>query len=240
MALAPDPSTVPVCTRGLVPPSWDPLILPIDKSGGITSFDVIRKLRRISPVRKIGHAGTLDPMATGLLICLSGRATKLMNHFMEQRKVYTGTIRLGESTASYDAETEVDSRRDASHIADSDIDSVVPHFTGDITQTTPSYSAVKVEGERLYKKARRGELVTLPRRDVSVYRFDVSGRNGSDVRFEIECSKGTYIRSIAHEFGNALEVGGHLVELRRTRIGNVHVDDAWKMDELGSIREQKL
>ena len=237
MALAPDPSTVPVCSRGSYPVSWDPLVLPIDKPGGITSFDVIRKLRRISPIRKIGHAGTLDPMATGLLICLSGKATKLMNHFMEQRKIYTGTIRLGESTPSYDAETEVDVKRDASLVKDSDIESLLPIFTGDITQTTPSYSAVKVEGERLYKKARRGERVTLPTRDVTVYGFEITDRDGSDISFEIECSKGTYIRSIAHEFGEELQVGGHLVELRRTRIGSVCVEDAWNVEDLVSARE---
>jgi len=232
MAIAPDLSSVSVCTKMSVPDVWDPLILPIDKSIGLTSFDIIRRLRRISPTRKIGHAGTLDPMATGLLICLAGRATKLMTTFMEQRKTYTGTIRLGETTPSYDAETEVDERTDASAITDGDVEGLIPTFSGDITQTTPSYSAVKVRGERLYKKARRGERVKLPTRDVSVYRFEVTARNGTDINFEIECSKGTYIRSIAHEFGAALGVGGHLVALRRTQIGSISVADAWKVEEL--------
>lgn len=229
MARVPDPATVPVCTPGAPPTEWDPLILPIDKPGGWTSFDVIRKLRHISPIRKMGHAGTLDPMATGLLIVLSGKATKLMNHFLAQDKEYVATIRLGQSTPSYDAETEVDEETDASHITDTMIAEALPAFIGDITQITPAYSAVKVEGERLYKKARRGERVKLPYRNVTVHSFDVTGRRDHDVNVRIVCSSGTYIRSLAHELGQALGVGGHLVRLRRTRIGNLTDTDAWPL-----------
>ncbi len=232
MPIVPGQADIPRCHRGSIPTSWDPLILPIEKGLGATSFDVIRQLRRISTTRKIGHAGTLDPMATGLLICLCGRATKLMTHFMELRKVYEGTIRLGESTPSFDAETKVDKIRDASDIRDKQIESMLASFTGDIRQTTPVYSAVRVGGERLYKKARRGERVTLPTRDVSVYRFEITGRTGPDLQFEIECSRGTYIRSIAHEFGESLGVGGHLTELRRTAIGDLRVKDAWALADL--------
>lgn len=232
MARVPDPATVPVCTRGILPEEWDPLILPIDKPGGWTSFDVIRKLRGISPIRKLGHAGTLDPMATGLLIILCGKATKLMNHFLGHDKEYVATIRLGQTTPSYDAETEVDIERDASHITDEMIADVIPSFTGDITQITPAYSAVKVEGERLYKKARRGERIKLPYRNVTVHEFEVSGRSGNDVDVRIACSSGTYIRSLAHELGEALEVGGHLVRLRRTRIGTLTDSDAWPLEDL--------
>jgi len=151
---------------------------------------------------------------------------------MELRKVYEGTIRLGESTPSFDAETEIDKTRDASEIGDEQIGSMLASFTGDIRQTTPVYSAVKVRGERLYKKARRGESVKLPTRDVSVYKFEITGRTGADLRFEIECSRGTYIRSIAHEFGESLGVGGHLTKLRRTAIGDLRVEDAWPLADL--------
>ena len=232
MPIVPDQADIPRCYRGSIPTSWEPLILPIDKGLRVTSFDVIRQIRRISTTRKIGHAGTLDPMATGLLICLCGRATKLMTHFMELRKVYVGTIRLGESTPSFDAETKVDKTRDATQIRDEQIASMLLSFTGDIRQTTPVYSAVKVGGERLYKKARRGERVKLPTRDVSVYRFEITGRTGADLQFEIECSRGTYIRSIAHEFGESLGVGGHLTELRRTAIGDIRVEAAWSIADL--------
>lgn len=232
MARVPDPATVPVCTRGNLPEDWDPLILPIDKPGDWTSFDVIKKLRGVSPIRKMGHAGTLDPMATGLLIVLSGKATKLMNHFLEQDKEYVATIRLGQTTASYDAETDVEVERDASGITDAMIEEAIPAFTGAITQITPVYSAVKVEGERLYKKARRGERVKLPYRHVNVHAFDVNGRHGNDLDVSITCSSGTYIRSLAHELGEALNVGGHLVRLRRTRIGGITDEQAWPLESL--------
>ena len=232
MALAPDPASVPVCMSPEVPTSWDPLILLIDKAQGDTSFDVIRQLRRFSPIRKIGHAGTLDPMATGLLICLSGRATKLMNHFLGQSKVYVGTIRLGQTTPSWDAETAVIEEVDASHITNEVLSNAIPDFIGDIVQTTPVYSAVKVEGERLYQKARRGEKVKLPTRQVTVHSFDILERRGADVDFEVSCSSGTYIRSLAHELGQQLGTGGHLVALRRTAIGETSVDGAWKVDDL--------
>ena len=122
MALAPNPESVPIFRVGSKLDGWDPLVLLIDKPKGLTSFDVIRRLRRIAPIRKIGHAGTLDPMATGLLICLSGKATRLMNHFMGQQKVYTGVIRLGQTTPSFDAETEVNEEKDASNVLDKDIE----------------------------------------------------------------------------------------------------------------------
>lgn len=243
MARAPDPTTVPVAKQGTLPASWDPLILPVDKPGSWTSFDVIRKLRRVSPIRKMGHAGTLDPMATGLLIVLSGKATRLMNHFLGQEKEYEGTIRLGQTTASWDADTEVQEEKDASGVTDAMILQAIPAFTGDITQTTPAYSAVKVEGERLYKKARRGERIVLPTRSVTIHAFEVLNRAGRDIDVRITCSSGTYIRSLAHEVGQALGVGGHLSRLRRTRIGSLHVDDAWDLasliDQAEAAREEK-
>ena len=211
---------------------WSRLVLLVDKPGGLSSFDVIRRLRRIAPLRKIGHAGTLDPMATGLLICLAGRATKLMESFMGEDKVYTGTVRLGEVTPSYDADTEVVERTDASHVKIDDVRDAASKFMGEIVQQTPAYSAVKVGGERLYKKARRGEDVKRPPRIVSVERFDITEMDGADVRFEVACSKGTYIRALAHDIGQELGVGGHLVALRRTKSGPISVDDAVPLEEL--------
>jgi len=232
MALAPDPSTVPVSKKGELPLSWDPLILAVDKPMEWSSFDVIRKLRGLSPIRKMGHAGTLDPMATGLLIVLSGKATKLMNHFLGQDKEYEATIRLGQTTASWDAETDVLEEKDASGITEDEIEEALQAFRGNITQITPAYSAVKVEGERLYKKARRGERIILPTRSVTVHSFDLLHKQGADVGVRISCSSGTYIRSLAHELGDALGVGGHLVRLRRTRIGSLMANEAWGVHEL--------
>lgn len=208
---------------------WTRLVLPIDKPGGYSSFDVIRRLRRISPIRKIGHAGTLDPMATGLLICLCGRATKLMESFMAEDKIYTGVIRLGQETASYDAETEIVRERSVVGVTDSALSDAAAGLTGEITQLTPVYSAVKVGGERLYKKARRGEKPPRPPRQVTVKRFEPVRINERDVRFEVACSSGTYIRSLAHDLGQTLGVGGHLIELRRVRSGSLHADDAWPL-----------
>jgi tRNA pseudouridine55 synthase len=177
-------------------------------------------------------------MATGLLICLVGRATKLMETFMGQPKVYTGTFRLGEVTPSYDAETEVTERKPWAHISGADLDSARQQFLGDIEQITPMYSAVKVQGERLYKKARRGEEVARPPRHVHIERFELTGREGADVSFEVACSKGTYIRSLAHEMGEVLGVGAHLTALRRTAIGPHRVEDAWALDDLAQALEE--
>ncbi len=211
----------------------DPAILLMDKPGGLSSFGVIRRLRPLLGTKKIGHAGTLDPMATGLLICLVGRpATRLQDQFMGLPKTYTGTLRLGETTPSYDAESDVIERADPSHVTDSDLDAARQAFLGEIKQRPPMYSAVKVEGERLYKKARRGETVERQPRPVTIYRFDLTARRGPDVDFAVECSKGTYIRTLAHDLGQSLGVGAHLTALRRTAIGPFSVDEAWTLDTL--------
>jgi tRNA pseudouridine55 synthase len=215
-----------------VPTSLDRAVLLMDKPGGWSSFDVIRSLRRILQVRKIGHAGTLDPMATGLLICLAGRATKLMTAFMTLPKVYEGVLRLGEVTSSHDAETEVVERHEWRHLTMEDLERARTGFVGDVEQLPPMYSAVKVEGERLYRKARRGEEVVRPSRAVHIASFDLMGRDGPDVSFRVHCSKGTYIRSLAYDFGKSLGVGAHLVALRRTAIGSYTVDRAWRPEQL--------
>lgn len=221
-----------VCLYPDLPQEFTEAVIPIDKEKGWTSFDVVKKLRGIVKVRKVGHAGTLDPMATGLLILLVGKATKRMNEFMEQQKEYTGIIRLGESTPSYDAETEVIRRADTDHLTRTAIEEAVNAFRGEIRQEPPMYSALKVGGERLYKKARRGETIERKKRDVTIYRFNVDSADKNEVHFTISCSKGTYIRSIAHDLGEALQVGGHLSKLRRTSIGSVHVNDAWTLEKL--------
>lgn len=218
-----------------LPGSWDNVVLPVDKPAGWTSFDIIRRLRKLTRLRRIGHAGTLDPMATGLLICLLGKATRQMTKWLEAPKTYTGAMRLGETTASYDADTEVLETRDWRHITSEDLERAKSQFIGEIVQLPPMYSAVKVGGERLYKKARRGESIERPPRHVSVYSFDITDVRGQDVSFVIRCSKGTYIRSLAHDFGQRLGVGAHLVALRRTAIGDLDVRDAWTIDALERV-----
>ena len=216
-----------------LPESFDGVALLMDKPKGWSSFDVIRKLRPLLGIKKIGHAGTLDPMATGLLIVLVGRrATKQMQRFMDLPKTYDGTLRLGEVTPSYDAETEVSERLSWEHVTEEDLDQIPERYTGTITQRPPMYSAVKVGGERLYKKARRGETVERPPRIVTIESLTWTGREGADVSFRVVCSKGTYIRSLAHDIGQDLECGAHLVALRRTAIGPYRVDRAWTPEAL--------
>ena len=197
------PPETPVDIYGYpdLPAEYGRVVLLMDKPQGWSSFDVIRKLRRLLPVRKIGHAGTLDPMATGLLICLIGRATKLMETFMGLKKTYEGTLRLGAVTPSYDAETDVDDQCAWDHLTEVDLETARQLFLGEITQKPPMYSAVKVGGERLYKKARRGETVERPTRQVRIDAFDLTRWDDADVSFRVVCSKGTYIRSLAHDFG---------------------------------------
>ena len=205
----------------------------MDKPQGLTSFDVIRRLRRALDVKKMGHAGTLDPMATGLLIVLVGReATRLQDTFMGFPKVYSGTIRLGQTTASYDAESPVEEERSVEGVTQEALEAARQRFLGEIEQVPPMYSAVKVGGERLYKKARRGEEIEREPRRVSVERFDLGALRGRDVDFEVACSKGTYVRSLAHDLGQALGVGAHLVALRREAIGPFRADEACTLDAL--------
>lgn len=215
-----------------VPESLERAVIPIDKPLGWSSFKVIRTLRRILGVRKIGHAGTLDPMATGLLICLVGRATKLMERYMGLQKAYEGVIRLGQVTPSFDAETEASEELPVDHLTEADLERARREFLGEIEQLPPMYSAVKVGGKRLYKSARRGEVVERTPRTVTIDAFEVGLRQGRDVSFRVECSKGTYIRTLADDFGRHLGVGGHLVELRRTAIGPFEVTSAWTPEAL--------
>ena len=217
---------------GLAPPV-EPAAILVDKPSGMTSFGVVKKVRWAVGVKKVGHAGTLDPLATGLLVVLVGRdATRQQDRFMGLPKVYTGTVRLGQTTASYDADTPVEEAQDASAVTDEAVAAALDELTGEILQRPPVYSALKQGGERLYKKARRGEAVEVEPRPTTVYSFKVTGRRGDDLDIRVECSKGTYVRSLAHDLGQALGVGGHLVALRREAIGPFHVDEAFALDAL--------
>lgn len=210
----------------------------VDKPNGWTSYDVIRRLKRCFPKKtKIGHAGTLDPLATGLLILLFGKATKSQREFLSLPKVYLGTMRLGGVTPSMDSETEPTEEKSIDHLTLKQIKSVCSVYTGSIEQIPPMYSAIKVNGERLYKKVRRGETVVRSPNKVTVYSFEVLYREGGEIHFRVECSKGTYIRVLAHDVGQHLGVGAYLTQLRRTAIGSYSVERATTVDELIAVLE---
>ncbi len=210
-------------------------VLLVDKPQGWTSFDVVNKirwrLRHITGVKKIkvGHAGTLDPMATGLLIICTGKATKSITQFQELPKTYTGTLKLGATTPSYDAETEEDRQYPWEHISEEDLELARQKFIGKIEQIPPMYSAVKVKGQPLYKLARKGKTIERKARQIEIYDFAFRQIRLPYIDFEVQCSKGTYIRSLAHDFGQSLESGACLTALRRTAIGGHSVDDAFLM-----------
>tara|TARA_B110000003_G_C16492989_1_gene474221 strand:+ start:95 stop:799 length:705 start_codon:yes stop_codon:yes gene_type:complete len=212
-------------------------ILLINKPLGWTSFDVVRKIKNLIRTKynlkkiKVGHAGTLDPLASGLLIVCTGKFTKRISELQGQAKIYTGDITLGGTTTSYDLETEVDKNFETSHITDELIKETTHQFTGEIYQKPPIFSALKRGGERLYEKARRGESIEIEARKVSINSFDITAIEMPKVSFEIKCSKGTYIRSIAHDFGTAIKSGGHLSKLCRTAIGNYQLANALDVDE---------
>lgn len=217
-------------------------VLLINKPYRWTSFDVVGKLRNsFKPVKlKVGHAGTLDPLATGLLIICTGKFTKKIDEYQAKEKEYTGTMVLGATTPSYDLETEVDNRYDISSITEQQIFDNCAQFTGLISQFPPAHSAVKLDGERSYMKARRGEVSELKSREVLVSEFEITRIELPEIDFRIVCSKGTYIRSLAHDFGKALNNGAYLSRLRRTRIGEFRIEDAYEIMELvNHIREKK-
>ncbi len=207
-------------------------VILVDKPRSWTSFDVVKKLRYALKVKKIGHAGTLDPLATGLLILCTGKMTKQIESFQAMEKEYTGEIVIGKITPSYDLETDVEHISDTSHIKDSFISNTAKKFIGKIEQIPPQYSAIKIDGKRAYKSARKGEKVEMKPRTVEITTFDVERLGIDRIAFRVVCSKGTYIRSLAHDFGQELGTGAYLADLRRTRIGKFHVDDAQTIDEI--------
>lgn len=210
----------------------------IDKPIDWTSFDTVNLLRsmfnRFYGVRKlkVGHAGTLDPLATGLLILCTGPMTKKIEEFQAQVKTYTGTFTLGQTTPTYDLESEPDQSFPLEGITLEQIEAARQQFIGDIKQHPPKYSAIKIKGKRAFDYARSDEEVELKARDIHIFDFQLNLDRFPDVDFEVVCSKGTYIRSLAHDFGKALGNGAYLKSLRRTKIGDFSVDNAWKLDEL--------
>ncbi len=214
-------------------------ILLIDKPYGWTSFDAVKKIRAGLRIKKIGHAGTLDPLATGLLIMCTGKKTKTLNQFQEMEKEYQGKMILGKTTPSFDLETEVDSERDVSGLEPSQVYEAAQLFHGQMDQVPPAYSAIKVGGKRVYEKARKGEKVILEPRKIVIHEFQITSIQLPEVSFLVKCSKGTYIRSLVKDFGEAMKVGAYLSELRRTAIGVYRVTDATSpMEFLDMIKAQ--
>jgi len=211
-------------------------ILLIDKPLNWTSFQVVNKLRwhirKTFDIKKIkvGHAGTLDPLATGLLVICTGKMTKQINTFQAQVKEYTGTITLGSTTPSFDLETQIDKTYPTEHISEDLIKTATKKFIGEIEQYPPVFSAIKKDGKRLYEFARAGEAVEIKPRTIHISEFEITNINGLDIDFRVVCSKGTYIRSLANDFGKAVQSGGHLTALRRTKIGDFHIDDALSIE----------
>jgi tRNA pseudouridine55 synthase len=219
----------------------EPGLIVVDKPQGITSHGVVARMRRICGTRKVGHGGTLDPMATGVLIVAVGKATKLLTYVSGLDKSYAATIRLGQATVTDDAEGEVTASADASAVADEAVHAGLAAMTGDIDQVPSAVSAVKIDGQRAYKRVREGETVELKARRVTIASIEVGAirRDGPfvDVDVDVSCSSGTYIRAIARDLGNALEVGGHLTALRRTRIGGFGLDAAATLETLAERSE---
>ncbi|XP_050380034.1 uncharacterized protein LOC126797450, partial [Argentina anserina] len=220
-----------------LPPRWDGpngTVVLVNKPKGWTSFTVCGKLRRLVKVKKVGHAGTLDPMATGLLIVCVGKATKVVDSYQGMTNGYSGVFRLGEATSTWDVTSPIIQREPWEHIKDEDIKKAAASFSGDIWQVPPMFSAIKFGGEKMYEKARRGESIELSPRRLSIYQFDIerSLDDRQNLIFQVSCSKGTYIRSLCADLGKALGSCAHLTALRRDSIGEYSADNAWDFQEL--------
>lgn len=213
-------------------------ILLVDKDLDWSSFQAVKKLKFLFKIKKIGHGGTLDPLATGLLVMGTGKKTKVLESIMGSEKVYTGTITLGGTTASYDLEEEINETFDTSHITEEMIHETVEKFKGEQLQYPPIFSAVKVNGKRAYKSARAGEEVIIKPRTVNIIDFKITNINMPHLDFEVHVSKGTYIRSLAHDFGKAMNSGSHLSKLRRTKVGDFNVEDAFTIQQLIDLKEK--
>lgn len=207
-------------------------VLNIDKPGGMTSHDVINRIRRLTGIRRIGHAGTLDPLATGVLLLCIGRTTRLVEYLVGHDKVYEVTVRLGQTTNTYDAEGEVVVERPFTHLTTAQIEQALSPFRGPIQQKPPIYSAIKKDGQPLYKLARAGVEVDVPARAVTIHALDILDIALPEVRLRVACSSGTYIRSLAHDLGQALGCGGLVTALRRTAVGGFGVTDAIQLADL--------
>jgi tRNA pseudouridine55 synthase len=207
-------------------------LVVVDKPGGMTSHDVVARTRRALGTRKVGHAGTLDPMATGVLVLGVNRATRLLGHLMLTEKAYDATIRLGASTTTDDAEGEVVATASTGHLTEDEVRTALGAFVGEIDQKPTAVSAIKVDGKRAYQRVRDGEDVDLPARRVTVHALEVTDVRGADIDVSLRCSSGTYVRAIARDLGAALGVGGHLVALRRTAVGPFDLSVARTLEDL--------
>lgn len=206
-------------------------VLLINKPLEWTSFDVVRKIRGMIRIKKVGHAGTLDPLATGMLILCTGKFTKRINEYMSQEKEYTGTFVLGATTPTYDLESEPQHAGDYSSVSAEQLVTTAQQFTGHIDQVPPMHSAIKKDGKRVYELARRGETIELEPRKIHIKEFEITKVEMPVVHFRVVCSTGTYIRSLAYDFGKALGCGAYLGSLCRTRIGNFELKDSMTMQE---------
>ena len=215
-------------------------LLFVDKPAGFTSHDVVAKVRRIYHIKKVGHAGTLDPMATGLLIILVGRATKASNYLMSQPKTYEGTFRLGQTTDSQDADGDVIEEKEVPALTEDEMKELFATFLGDQYQTPPMFSAKKVKGVPLYKLARKGQEVEREPRFVHIKSFDLLGMELPDVTFRIDVSKGTYVRTVAHDLGQKVGCGAFLTSLRRTAINDIAIERAVPLQTLEDAPPSQL
>lgn len=213
-------------------------LILVDKPAGWTSHDVVARTRKIAGTRKVGHAGTLDPMATGLLVIGFNKATRLLTYIVDTTKTYRATIRLGHNTTTDDADGEIVQTRYANAVTKEQLHQAVEALTGTIQQVPSSVSAIKIDGKRAYQRVRDGETVDIPAREVTIHRFEIEDIQRAvdgktiDVQVEVECSAGTYIRALARDLGEDLKTGGYLTALRRTEVGPYHVDDAVTLDQL--------
>lgn len=213
-------------------------VLLIDKPLHWTSFDVVRKIRSTIKIKKVGHAGTLDPLATGLLIVCTGRFTKKINEYMSREKEYTGSFTLGASTPTYDLESEPENFKDYNHITESRLHEATKQFTGQIQQFPPAHSAIKQGGKPVYEMARKGIAVKLEARTLFIKEFLITRIELPKVYFKVVCSTGTYIRSLAHDYGNALGCGAYLSSLCRTRIGEFTLENAMSIESFRKMAEE--
>lgn len=208
-------------------------MLLIDKPYGWTSFGVVTQIKKWTKA-KIGHAGTLDPLASGLVICCTGKMTKKLTELLGLKKEYTGIIHLGATTPTYDLESVTENPKDCNHLTMEQIEEVRKTFCGEIEQFPPIHSAIKQEGKPVYELARKGKEVTMKSRKVLIEEFEITEARLPEIHFRVVCGSGTYIRSLAHDFGAALGCGGYLQALRRTAIGEYRIEDAYTMEEMGA------
>ncbi len=217
-------------------------VLLINKPLEWTSFDVVRKIRSQIKIKKVGHAGTLDPLATGLLILCTGKFTKRINEYMAKEKEYTGHIILGATTPTYDLESEPINQLPYEHITEQDIRQTTNQFIGEILQVPPAHSAIKIDGKRVYELARKGIDVVIEPRKITIKEFDITSINLPKIGFKVVCTTGTYIRSLANDFGKTLGCGGYLSSLCRTRIGEFTIDQSMTMEQASEFikKQQEL